>query len=202
MVQVVFSLSVLSRILLKIPQLDGFGAGSFDWTTTDPANSYVNEEGLHIIPTLTNETTDINNDMIYNGYMLNLTGAGAYGTCTGLATEACSVSSNSTLGILIPPVRSARLTTQGKKTIKFGRVEVTAKMPVGDWLWPAICLLPWMLPGLKFWLIIGMMPEDSVYGVWPQSGEIDIMEARGNNYSYPGGRDVYSTTLHWGKITK
>jgi beta-glucanase (GH16 family) len=45
-----------------------------------------------------------------------------------------------------------------------------------------------------------MMPEDSVYGVWPQSGEIDIMEARGNNYSYPGGRDVYSTTLHWGNM--
>lgn len=45
------------------------------------------------------------------------------------------------------------------------------------------------------------MPEESVYGVWPRSGEIDIMEARGNNYTYPaGGRDVYTTTLHWGKI--
>jgi hypothetical protein len=46
---------------------------------------------------------------------------------------------------------------------------------------------------------IGMMPEDSVYGPWPLSGEIDIMESRGNNVSYKeGGRDVYSSTLHWG----
>jgi beta-glucanase (GH16 family) len=44
-----------------------------------------------------------------------------------------------------------------------------------------------------------MMPQDSVYGAWPASGEIDIMEARGNNYSYPGGRDVFTSTLHWGE---
>ena len=37
-----------------------------------------------------------------------------------------------------------------------------------------------------------MMPEDSVYGDWPASGEIDIAESRGNNgdeYSAVGGRD-------------
>ncbi len=36
-----------------------------------------------------------------------------------------------------------------------------------------------------------MMPEDSVYGPWPASGEIDLAESRGNfgdDYS-PGGRD-------------
>jgi beta-glucanase (GH16 family) len=44
-----------------------------------------------------------------------------------------------------------------------------------------------------------MMPENSVYGVWPRSGEIDIMESRGNTVEYPsGGRDVYTSTLHWG----
>jgi len=26
-----------------------------------------------------------------------------------------------------------------------------------------------------------MMPEASVYGAWPASGEIDIMESRGND---------------------
>ena len=54
----------------------------------------------------------------------------------------CSIRSNKTAGTIIPPVRSARLTTKGKKTMKYGRVEVTAKMPKGDWLWPAI----WMMP--------------------------------------------------------
>jgi len=46
-----------------------------------------------------------------------------------------------------------------------------------------------------------MMPETSVYGVWPRSGEIDIMEARGNAYDYPaGGRDLYYGSLHWGEL--
>jgi Glycosyl hydrolases family 16 len=81
-------------------------------------------------------------------------------------------------------VRSARLTTQGAKSIQYGRVEVVAKVPKGDWLWPAI----WM------------MPEDSVYGIWPLSGEIDIMESRGNARGYRnGGRETVSSTIHWGE---
>jgi beta-glucanase (GH16 family) len=81
-------------------------------------------------------------------------------------------------------VRSARLTTQGAKWIQYGRVEVVAKLPKGDWLWPAI----WM------------MPEDSVYGIWPLSGEIDIMESRGNARGYgSGGRETVSSTIHWGE---
>lgn len=44
-----------------------------------------------------------------------------------------------------------------------------------------------------------MMPEESKYGEWPKSGEIDIAEARGNNDAYAlGGRDTYTSTLHWG----
>lgn len=45
-----------------------------------------------------------------------------------------------------------------------------------------------------------MLPEDSVYGVWPLSGEVDLMEARGNDpHTYPnGGRDTITSTLHWG----
>jgi hypothetical protein len=43
-----------------------------------------------------------------------------------------------------------------------------------------------------------MMPQDSKYGEWPRSGEIDIAEFRGNNYTYPEGRDFVSSTLHWG----
>ncbi|CAN8097111.1 unnamed protein product [Discula destructiva] len=156
-----------------------FGTGSFDWTTADPTNVYVDGRGLHLVPTLTNETTSITTDQMYNGYTLNLT---TDGTCTEKSVSACSVHSNSTKGAMIPPVRSARINTRGKVGIKYGRVEVVAKNPRGDWLWPAI----WM------------MPKDSVYGDWPKSGEIDIMESRGNSVDYPGGRDVFYSTLHWG----
>lgn len=45
-------------------------------------------------------------------------------------------------GHAINPVQSAKLTTVGRFNVKYGRVEVEAKLPKGDWLWPAIWLLP------------------------------------------------------------
>jgi len=55
---------------------------------------------------------------------------------------------------------SARLVTKGKGDWTYGRVEVRSKNPRGKGTWPAI----WMLP------------TENIYGVWPRSGEIDIME--------------------------
>ena len=163
-------------------QTGGFGTGSFDWTTDDPKNAYTDAAGLHIVPTLTTESTGITTDQLYNGYVLNLT---KQGTCTSDDYTMCSIRSNKTAGTIINPVRSARLTTQGKKTLKYGRVEVVAKMPEGDWLWPAI----WM------------MPDKSTYGPWPMSGEIDIAESRGNApQGYPDGRNSIGSSLHWGPL--
>ncbi|VTT99837.1 glycoside hydrolase : Glycoside hydrolase family 16 OS=Planctomyces limnophilus (strain ATCC 43296 / DSM 3776 / IFAM 1008 / 290) GN=Plim_1398 PE=4 SV=1: Glyco_hydro_16 [Gemmataceae bacterium] len=45
----------------------------------------------------------------------------------------------------------------------YGRFEFRAKLPTGRGVWPAL----WMLP------------QDEKYGPWPASGEIDVMEARG-----------------------
>lgn len=55
---------------------------------------------------------------------------------------------------------SARLITRYKGDWLYGKIEVRAKLPRGVGIWPAI----WM------------MPTDDVYGGWPKSGEIDIME--------------------------
>lgn len=55
---------------------------------------------------------------------------------------------------------SARLVTRQRGDWLYGRVQVMARVPEGRGTWPAI----WMLP------------TDVVYGVWPNSGEIDIME--------------------------
>jgi beta-glucanase (GH16 family) len=88
-----------------------------------------------------------------------------------------------TSGKIVQPVKSGRINTKKGATIKYGRVQVTAKMPAGDWLWPAI----WMLP------------VNETYGPWPLSGEIDIAEGRGNNYTYKqGGNNIVSSALHWG----
>jgi beta-glucanase (GH16 family) len=77
---------------------------------------------------------------------------------------ACTASGNG-VDQVINPVMSARISTKNHYSITYGRVEVRAKLPRGDWLWPAI----WMLPNS---------------GTWPMSGEIDIMEARGNGPEY------------------
>ncbi|KAK0505557.1 concanavalin A-like lectin/glucanase domain-containing protein [Armillaria luteobubalina] len=45
-------------------------------------------------------------------------------------------------GTQTPPVQSARLSTRSSASIRYGKVEVRAKIPTGDWMWPAI----WMLP--------------------------------------------------------
>jgi beta-glucanase (GH16 family) len=60
---------------------------------------------------------------------------------------------------------SARITTQNKKYITYGKVEARISLPAGQGTWPA------------FW----MMPNKSVYGGWPRSGEIDIMEHIGSD---------------------
>jgi beta-glucanase (GH16 family) len=71
---------------------------------------------------------------------------------------------------------SARLKTKGLFAKKYGRFEVRARLPTGKGVWPAI----WMLP------------EDNKYGGWAASGEIDIVEARGQEPTKVLG------TLHYG----
>jgi len=45
-----------------------------------------------------------------------------------------------------------------------------------------------------------MLPKHNEFGNWPASGEIDIMESRGNSAIYPaeGGNNAFGSTLHWG----
>lgn len=48
-----------------------------------------------------------------------------------------------------------------------------------------------------------MLPTDDAYGGWPLSGEIDIMEARGNlpsSCSANKGIDTFGSTMHWGPL--
>ncbi len=60
---------------------------------------------------------------------------------------------------------SARLVSKNKGDWQYGKIEVSAKLPPGRGMWPAI----WMLS------------TDWSYGGWPESGEIDIMENVGYN---------------------
>ena len=71
---------------------------------------------------------------------------------------------------------SARMVTKNKGDWTYGRIDIRAKMPIGQGLWAAA----WMLP------------TDNVYGGWPKSGEIDIMEYLGHEPTRVFG------TIHYG----
>jgi beta-glucanase (GH16 family) len=58
---------------------------------------------------------------------------------------------------------SGRITTKGKVEQKYGRIEARIKLPYGPGLWPA------------FW----MLGSNIDTAPWPQCGEIDIMEFKG-----------------------
>ena len=71
---------------------------------------------------------------------------------------------------------SARMKSVGLFSALYGRFSWRVKIPAGQGLWPAL----WM------------MPEDSVYGGWAASGEVDVMETIGSNPTNVFG------TLHFG----
>ena len=71
---------------------------------------------------------------------------------------------------------SGRLRTKHRGDWRYGKIEVRAKLPAGQGLWPAI----WMLP------------TENKYGTWAASGEIDIMEFKSQEPNLIHG------TLHYG----
>ncbi len=71
---------------------------------------------------------------------------------------------------------STRIKTQDKQTFTHGRIDIRAKLPKGQGIWPAL----WMLG------------SDIETSNWPACGEIDIMELVGHEPEKTHG------TAHWG----
>ncbi len=104
-------------------QLGGFGNGEFQMTTKDADNIFLSNGNLYIYPTLTSDK--VQNVMDGGNYTLD--------DCTVMQTNAtaCSASSSAALGTVINPIMSGRINTKAKKSIRFGKVEVRAKLPQG-----------------------------------------------------------------------
>ncbi|MEM7081713.1 MAG: family 16 glycosylhydrolase [Pseudomonadota bacterium] len=71
---------------------------------------------------------------------------------------------------------STRIRSLNKGDFTYGRIEMRAKLPTGQGMWPA------------FW----MLPSANAYGTWAASGEIDIMEQTGDQ------PDRVFGTIHYG----
>ncbi|VDI19280.1 Hypothetical predicted protein [Mytilus galloprovincialis] len=154
----------------------------FQYYTNNRTNSYVRNGILYIKPTL---TSDHYGESFLTSGTLDLWGGFNDEECTSNAYSGCKRTGS--VAHPINPIQSARLRSKRGFSFKYGKVEVEAKMPKGDWIWPAI----------------KMLPKWSSYGRWPASGEIDIVEARGNmNYKDSNGVtkavDSIQSSLHFG----
>lgn len=161
--------------------LSGGGNWEFQWYVNDRFNSYTTGGTLHLRPTFTADT--YSEEFLRNGNVRI-----PANECTDDRDWGCERTGG--VNNIINPIRSAKVTTVNSFAFKFGTLEIRAKLPAGDWIWPAL------------WL----MPKDSVYGPWPNSGEIDLVEIRGNRNLFDGsvnvGAEQAGCTMHWGKTSK
>lgn len=160
--------------------MGGGGNWEFEYYSNNRSNSFVRDGVLYLKPTLTADRLGASAVDGSTPTNFDVWGSTPADVCTSNAFYGCARSSGG--GSVLNPIQSARVRTAGTFSFKYGRLEVEAKLPSGDWIWPAIWLLP----------------EDQAYGQWPASGEIDLVESRGNDASYPGGVNCFGSTLHWG----
>lgn len=103
-------------------------------------------------------------------------------TYSGPALPAGDPNYNPADSSVTKPFTSARIVTKDKFDFRYGRVEVRAILAAGQGVWPAI----WMLPSTT-----------DKYGIWPLSGEIDIIEAV-NLQSPLNTQNTVEGALHYG----
>ncbi|KAI8843608.1 gram-negative bacteria binding protein 1 [Chytridium lagenaria] len=158
----------------------GGGNDEFQMYVNDRRNSYVRDSVFYIQPTLTSDV--IGEERMLNG-TYSLYNDDPSLNCTNPLFWGCDKTADGVTA-MINPIRSAAVRTTKSLTLRYGKIEVVAQLPRGDFLWPAIWLLP----------------ANDTYGGWPRSGEIDVMESVGNNPTALNisGNDRVSSTLHFG----
>ncbi|XP_070151004.1 beta-1,3-glucan-binding protein isoform X1 [Polyergus mexicanus] len=82
--------------------------------------------------------------------------------CTSTNSDECSRKALSYN--ILPPIISARLTTKERFVLRYGKIEIRARFPQGDWLYP------------EMWL----EPKYSTYGANYASGRVLLGISRGN----------------------
>ena len=113
------------------------GGGNWEFELYDNRrnNSFVRSSILYVKPTLTADYLGEAN--VRSGYTVDMWGSSPADLCTGNSFYGCERTSGAG-GNIVNPITSARIRTAQSMRIKYGRVEVSAKLPIGDWLWPAI----------------------------------------------------------------
>ncbi|XP_041976668.1 beta-1,3-glucan-binding protein-like [Aricia agestis] len=161
--------------------LSGGGNWEFQYYDNNRTNSYTHDGVLFIKPSL---TADQFGEAFLSNGRIQIDGGTTAHRCTDSSSWGCERIGTPTN--ILNPIKSARIRTVESFNFRYGKVEIRAKMPAGDWLWPAIWLLP----------------TKNAYGNWPASGEIDLVESRGNRKLYKDDKNIgvegTSSTLHFG----
>ena len=123
-----FNLSVWKHELT----LSGEGNWEMEQYVNNRSVSFVRNGSLVIRPTLTNATLG---NAGLSSADVNIWGADPASQCTSNAYFGCERTGGAG-GNIINPVQSARIRTAETFAFKYGRVEISAKLPRGDWLWP------------------------------------------------------------------
>lgn len=120
--------------------LAGGGNWEFQWYPGyDSRNAFSKNGNLHIAPTTTAS--------IYGeDFLTHAKVTIPPNKCTWSSDYGCERQGSK--DHIINPIRSVRMDTRDSFSFKYGVMEIRAKNPAGDWLWPAL------------WL----MPKNSVYG--------------------------------------
>ncbi|XP_034239467.1 beta-1,3-glucan-binding protein 1-like isoform X3 [Thrips palmi] len=143
-----------------------------------PENTFVKNGWLHLKASLTNDK--YGDDFVRKGN-LQLEGC----TAGPLNSESCS--REAMFSYILPPVVASRLTTKNSFSFKYGKVEVRARLPRGDWMYPEVWLQP--------------LREE--YGAGLASGRIHLAMARGNTKLQgpaPGRQDISGRELAVGVL--
>ncbi|KAL1123446.1 hypothetical protein AAG570_002526, partial [Ranatra chinensis] len=86
---------------------------------------------------------------------------------------------------ILPPVEAARINTKDSFSFRYGKVEIRAKMPAGDWIIPQLWLEP---------------KRYSRYGPKYASGKVKLAMSRGNKELACGNVELGSKYLESGVL--
>lgn len=101
----------------------------FQWYSNSSENSYTEDGNLHLKPTFTS-------DLYGEEFLTTSRVIIPPEECTQADWYGCD--RQGTPDNPINPIRSARVDTWDSFRFKFGTLEIRAKMPAGDWIWPAL----------------------------------------------------------------
>jgi beta-glucanase (GH16 family) len=160
--------------------MGGDGNNEFQTYINNRSISWTEDGLLFIKPQLFSDIIGEQNVKV-GGYVYSL-----WDECTGNQWDGCSrVSGNA--GKYLNPISSARIRTLNSFSFKYGKLEIKAKLPRGDWLWPSVKLYP----------------THNTYGPWPASGSMTVLQSRGNPPSDTQnmeGFNSFSSALQWGPL--